>query len=189
MSEDRIRELLATYARAHAAEANEWSNVFEVNQAIKGTPEWESMREQYYTKLFGVWRVTTEGDVEGRSTEHLGTFEGWIDEIALWLADRCYYSLNFKKIDPKKGKVGAPTRKSVNVTFDIDSGTWDMHSNRHEEVGKLFEAANRPVRIKPGIAYASFVIETDTETREEKMAKAKESLKSKMTAEELELLG
>lgn len=141
-----------------------------------------------YSNLFGVWRVTTEGDVEGKSTQTLGTFEGWVDEIALWLADRAYYSLNFKRIDPKKGKVGAPTRKNVDVTFDIDSGTWDMR-NRHEVMAKIFAEAGRPVRITQGSSYASFRIETDYETEAEKIEKAKASLKAKMTPEELELLG
>lgn len=142
-----------------------------------------------YTNLFGVWRVTTEGDCEGKSIEHLGTFEGWVDEIALWLADRCFYSLNFKKVDPKKGKIGPPSRKSVNVTFDIDSGTWDMNSNRHEVMAEVFKSQDRPVRIKPGTAYASIIIETDHETHEEKLAKAKEALKARMTPEEIALLG
>jgi hypothetical protein len=40
-----------------------------------------------------IWSVTTEGDVEGKSTTNLGTFEGRLDEIAFALADKEYYQI------------------------------------------------------------------------------------------------
>lgn len=51
------------------------------------------MRQEYSN--YGTFEVTTEGDCEGRSVRHLGTFTGYIDEIAFALADKCYYSLRF----------------------------------------------------------------------------------------------
>lgn len=41
----------------------------------------------------------TEGDCEGKSTRTLGTYKGWLDEIALHLADKTYYSLTFTKLN------------------------------------------------------------------------------------------
>ena len=35
-----------------------------------------------YKNPYGIWIVTTEGDCEGRSTRHLGVFQGYIDDIA-----------------------------------------------------------------------------------------------------------
>lgn len=46
-----------------------------------------------YDNPFGIWHVTTEGDCEGRSPRDLGFHEGYIDEIALALADKCFYEI------------------------------------------------------------------------------------------------
>lgn len=48
-----------------------------------------------YDNPFGIWHVTTEGDCEGRSTRDLGIHEGYIDEIALALADKCCSIMRF----------------------------------------------------------------------------------------------
>lgn len=76
-----------------------------------------------YKKAYGFWEVTTEGDCEGRSVSRLGIYEGYIDKIALALADRCYYSLCFRPIDPRALDL-TPKRKSVEISFDIGSNTW-----------------------------------------------------------------
>ena len=81
-----------------------------------------------YKKAYGFWEVTTEGDCEGRSVSRLGIYEGYIDEIALALADRCYYSLCFRPIDPRALDL-TPKRKSVEISFDIGSNTWDMDND------------------------------------------------------------
>lgn len=52
-------------------------------------------------KRNGNWKVTTEGDVEGRTTKHLGVYAGNIDEIALALATKCCYKLTFESMDKK----------------------------------------------------------------------------------------
>jgi len=56
---------------------------------------------KHYGRTFkrnNIWTVTTEGDVEGRSTLHLGTFHGKIDEIAFALADKACYKLEFEAV-------------------------------------------------------------------------------------------
>lgn len=58
---------------------------------IKAAFHWENWREnmrQEYSN-YGTFKVTTEGDCEGKSVRHLGTFTGYIDEIAFALADKC----------------------------------------------------------------------------------------------------
>lgn len=57
-----------------------------------------------YDNPFGIWHVTTEGDCEGRSPRDLGFHEGYIDEIALALADKCFYSLYFVAINTQVGR-------------------------------------------------------------------------------------
>lgn len=48
-----------------------------------------------YEQAYGTWKVTTEGDCEGRSIRDLGTYTGYLDEMAFALADKCCYSLQF----------------------------------------------------------------------------------------------
>jgi hypothetical protein len=112
-----------------------------------------------YKNVFGIWTVTTEGDVEGKSIKYLGTYTGYVDEIALHLADKCYYSLTFKKIESVKKFI--PKSDSVNVKFDINSGTWSSVHTSHglAEIRNIF--ADRPVSIKKGRYYASFLIKSN----------------------------
>jgi len=64
---------------------------------------------------FGTWTVTTQGDEEGRTTRHLGTYTGTISEIAFALAGSCYYSLTFKISDHLPSRA---TGYEVNVIVD-----------------------------------------------------------------------
>ena len=138
-----------------------------------------------YSDPYGTWEVTTEGDVEGRSTKHLGTFTGFVDEIALYLADKCYYSLQFRKVEPIKEF--NPTRDSVHVSFDIDSKTWDLPRLERVEVMKeVFK--NRPVTIKEGQYYASFLI-SGVMTEEDKLEMKRQEVLKKLSKEQRELLG
>lgn len=135
-----------------------------------------------YKSSYGRWNVTTEGDVEGRTTIQLGTHEGHIDEIALHLAKKCYYSLTFKLVEPIT--TFEPAKKKVNVQLDIESGTWDMKSE--ELVDKMKELfADRPVHVEPCNYYASFTIATEKNIREED----KKAALNKLSDYEKELLG
>lgn len=140
-----------------------------------------------YDNVFGNWEVTTEGDEEGRSLRHLGTHEGYIDEIALALADKVFYSLTFRAV--KKIKHHQPVRKSVSVVLDIDSDTWNMSpEDRAKEVGKIFAANNRTgITISSSNYYASFTITLKDKTQLEKYER--EQALSKLTDREKEVLG
>ncbi|MCM1121179.1 MAG: hypothetical protein NC416_01210 [Eubacterium sp.] len=139
------------------------------------------MRQEYTN--YGTFKVTTEGDCEGRSIRYLGTYTGYIDEIAFALADKCYYSLCFKLANPEKLDM-TPKCDSVNITLDINSGTWDMKSD--ERVSYFKELLkDRDVEVLPGTSYVSCVITRHRETVEEK----KEKVLSKLTHEERKLLG
>lgn len=117
-----------------------------------------SLIDEKYQNTYGTWRVTTEGDVEGRSTRQLGTFEGHLDEIAKVLADKACYSLNFKSVAPVI-QLPKPKREleKVSVQFDIDSKTWDMGMEKRAEI-MASVLKDRPVTVKKGQYYASFVI-------------------------------
>lgn len=118
-----------------------------------------------YRSLEGRWKVTTEGDCEGKSVTDLGEHDGFVDEIARKLAHRCYYSLTFHAVRPPKPTkpdvMPDPSRvKAVSVCLDIESGTWDLKPAKHraEVVGALFKKAGRPVTILEGTYFASFII-------------------------------
>lgn len=109
-----------------------------------------------YTNPYGLWKVTTEGDCEGRSSRNLGIFEGYLDDIAFYLADKAYYTLEFEKIDILRisHKNVNAERSEVNVSLDISSGTWGMSSEeRVLEFKKLL--SERHVRVTEGDTYAS----------------------------------
>lgn len=112
------------------------------------------MKEEYKNP-FGTWEVTTEGDVEGRSRKNLGTHTGNVDDIALHLADKCYYVLNFKKVEITQEFV--TKRKEVNISFDY--GAVDI-KNDLDEVREVF--SERPVSIEIGQYYNAIKI-TSTE--------------------------
>ena len=139
------------------------------------------MNKKMYDSIYGTWQVTTEGDVEGRSTKFLGTFTGYVDEIALYLAKKCYYSLQFKKIEPVEFK---PTKNEVHVMFDIETGTWDMGQMERTKMMQDFFVV-RPVHIKKSNYYGSFVISTTGETEEDE----KQTALNKLTEREKKLLG
>ena len=124
--------------------------------------------------VYGTWSVTTEGDCEGKSVSRLGSYEGYIDEIALHLAEKCYYTLNFKPIENIRGEF-KPTKTDVSISLDLKDYSVD-------EIKKIF--SSRPVKVERGCYYKSYII-TSNNADEIKREKAL----SKLTVEEKRLLG
>lgn len=140
-----------------------------------------------YKNPYGLWKVTTEGDCEGKTTTNLGTYEGYLDDIAFGLADRCYYSLNFKKIPAKDCLIRSSKIKEVSVSLDIESKTWDGDMNSIERTKFFKEMLNgRNVSIKEGGGYACVTLVQSV--ADMKQAKREQAL-AKLTKEEKELLG
>lgn len=136
-----------------------------------------------YANLYGTWEVTTEGDVEGRSTRNLGTHTGWVDEIALHLGNKCGYSLCFNKVE--EIKTYNPTVKSVNVSFGVKSGTWNLNSSERSNLMSII-FKDRPVTIEKSNYYSAFVITSKTVSEDE--IKRQKAL-NKLNDEEKKLLG
>lgn len=144
--------------------------------------------------LRGMWEVTTEGDCEGRSTTRLGIYVGWLDEIALHLANKSYYSLHFKRVEPIQNIEYVPTKKKVAVSLDIGFGTWDMgHKELAHFMQTRFLDEGRDVTVEPGGTYAGFTLVSAQETAEDRKERlkreAREKLEATMTKEELRILG
>lgn len=110
-----------------------------------------------YDNVCGVWVVTTEGDLEGRTRKDLGIHAGYIDDIAKELACSCYYSLHFEYVGEYRELDNDKEIKEVNVMFSIESGLWDADPDELAEViSKLFNKYNRPVTVERGNYFASF---------------------------------
>jgi len=128
------------------------------------------MKEEYLKPL-GWWKVTTPDDCEGRTRKDLGVYEGYVDEIALFLADKAVYHLNFKKItdhtprktgkekfSPDPNKRFPPSAKTVHVQYDIESETWNTVKTNEGIIKIKSSFIDRPVRIEFSNYYASFII-------------------------------
>lgn len=145
----------------------------------------ENKKDQY-KNAYGLWFVTTEGDVEGRTVKNLGTFEGYFDEIAFHLADKQYYSLCFKKVE--KVEKYTPSKKDVTICFDIDSGTWEMTPDELINYFKMILSDNMrgDIRVSNGSSYASVNMSLDTFDKNEVL---KRRAMAKLTEEEIAALG
>ena len=84
------------------------------------------MDKAYKPNAYGFWRVTTEGDEEGRNTKELGIYEGYLDDIAFELADSVFYALRFEPIVPKRVDYSTSGKYEINVSLGIESGTWNQ---------------------------------------------------------------
>lgn len=113
-----------------------------------------------YDSVFGVWKVTTEGDCEGRTIKNLGTYTGYIDEIAKLLVmsgNTPGYSLDFKSVGVLKPKNNKEV-KSVHVTFSRNYSMYDMESESLKAWGEnLFR--DRPVKVSIGKYYKSIKLD------------------------------
>lgn len=141
-------------------------------------------KELKYYNPYGSWTVTTEGDCEGRTTRHLGTFTGYLDEIALHLADKCSYSLTFKYNKPIK--TFTPTNNKVNVTLDIDSGSWGITNDERIQYFKEILKDRSNIRVEHGTSYASVIL-VDERVSEDDLIR-NQALK-KLTDREKKVLG
>lgn len=138
-------------------------------------------RKEY--SIYGTYKVTTEGDCEGRSTRDLGVHTGYIDEIAFALADKCMYSLRFTMVQPIELDL-TPKKDTVQISLDIDSGAWDLNSTDALQFFKNF-FKDRNVQVVNSLGYGKCTITTHKETIEEKRAK----ILSKLSEEEKQILG
>ena len=135
-----------------------------------------------YKDTYGTWIVTTEGDVEGRTIRNLGAFTGHIDEIALYLADKCYYSLKFKLAESVSEY--KPTSDSVNISLDYTSNF--SNDQRLNHFKNLFK--DRDVNIIDGNYYNSVKIQSEKSKEEIEKEKKKKAL-SKLSEEDKKILG
>ena len=120
----------------------------------------KSKLQEWADSPVGWWKVTTEGDVEGRSTDQLGTYYGHVAEIAFSI-DRCCYSLLFEKAKEPSGVYGSPedqreTRQAVRKTTNISLPPINYKSGE-KEVTEWLDCPE--VVVKPCNYYGAYTIE------------------------------
>ncbi len=127
--------------------------------AAKANPSGRGVFYGNYTSPIGNWEVTTEGDCEGRSIKNLGIFYGHIVEIAFYLADRCYYTLQFKPHFgiQQKAPIYTASKRDVWISLAIGSETWNMtHEQRTNLLRKWFDLEDKNIKVLPSSPQASY---------------------------------
>jgi len=156
-----------------------------MSDKTKETPKGPFADSKIYNDPNQYWEVTTEGDCEGRTVIHLGVYRGLFYEIALHLADKCYYMLTFRNVDIPD--VLKPTGNSVCVGFDINSGFWDFSpSTRADFISEKVDK-NAPVTITKANTYAGFMVELKKKKSKDDFIR--EQALSKLTEKERKVLG
>jgi len=116
-----------------------------------------------YLNPFGVWKVSTEGDEEGRTTKELGVYVGYLDFIAYFLYGEALYKLKFKKlkdtplVQPLERRVNITGLVEVHVQLDIESDTWGSLDYEKESRLLFFKSmlqSRRHVKVEPSNYYS-----------------------------------
>ncbi len=111
-----------------------------------------------YRNPFGVWKVATNFGEERERTRDLGTYKGFVDEIALYLANKNSHSLVFTRVPDDALIVGLPTKRNVVVQLADDYLTWKASSkDRVSLVASAYK--DRPVKVSGASVHGSFTIE------------------------------
>lgn len=71
------------------------------------------------TSPVGLWRVSTEGDCEGKTRRDLGLWEGHVADIAALLADKAEYGLRFETAKMTLPARSGATREAVEVEISV----------------------------------------------------------------------
>lgn len=107
----------------------------------------------------GLWKVTTEGDCEGRSTKNLGIHRGHIADIAHRLGGHNMYSLNFQPANENDLKVSDRPVEKVHIQLDISSKTWD--SKDRVKMVKEFLSREKPETVNYAVLQSNYYASTE----------------------------
>jgi hypothetical protein len=103
----------------------------------------------------GLWRVTTEGDEEGRTVRSLGIHEGHLGEIMLALSPATFYSLAPQRVYPPKIEADRTvTHDSANMSY------YDLfgHIKPEEAIPKVQRLLGARFKVSKGQYYCSVKI-------------------------------
>lgn len=97
----------------------------------------------------GTWKVTTEGDCEGRSINHIGTYKGNILDIVKDLSARAYYKLTVSRVVDSELSTQRSAYKEVSFNINWEKGI-ELHNKKdhlraltqHLRDGETLEESN-----------------------------------------------
>lgn len=142
--------------------------------------------ENWNNKL---WKVTTEGDCEGRSTRNLGVYRGNPVNIAFLLADKVAYTLQFEEIVIQDVPKFDPHGQQVSMNFSVSSQYYFGKSTESQRRAFFEDLIGvKPVKITNANPGAHSIELTSTCVSNSKAKKVKDAL-AKLSQEEIELLG
>lgn len=142
------------------------------------------------TDPYGMWRVTTEGDCEGRSVRDLGVYEGFFDEVALRLADKSYYSLTLTPVEPVIASKMPELGLSVVARLNVDQRQAPTADSTRRFFSEFL--ASRPVNITKASSWLEVTIEPRLSAKERervKKNKLRADALAKLSVEEKRALG
>ncbi|WP_297634545.1 hypothetical protein [uncultured Clostridium sp.] len=104
--------------------------------------------EEGFRSVYGRWEVSTYGNFEGSTIEKLGIYEGYIDDIALALADKAVITLKFKPA-PKELEVEYMHKaKKVRVSLPEDVYVGDKSTTEFNDLVKRLFTYRKDVKVK-----------------------------------------
>lgn len=150
----------------------------------------KQIRKQNNELVYGRWSVSSLNPVMLTADSYivdLGTYVGYADEIACYLADKCVDTLYFIKLSDTA--IAGELENDVKIIFYQNS---DLKTS-HKEISKALISqttqilSDQPVDIGKVMNYRAFKIEDfDNEVKRQKAIKR---ALAKLTKEEIELLG
>ena len=115
--------------------------------------------------MFGVWNVTTHSGGSQTPAKKLGTYEGFLDEIARSLSSKAGYALIFKRVTKAPDyRDDGNARSEVELLFDTAAGLGNTKMSDEQRVASVREfLKGRPVLVEnaPGFHMVKLVWKED----------------------------
>lgn len=118
----------------------------------------KSKLQEWADSPVGWWKVTTEGDCEGRSTDQLGMHYGHVVEIAMSLPSGPSYSYRFEKsahLPPEDVNAVHVERQAVRKEANISLEPIN-YKGGEKEIAKWLDCDE--VEVKPCNYYGAYTI-------------------------------
>lgn len=120
-------------------------------------PKIDQIKENGLPSPIGWWKVTTEGDCEGRTTKQLGEHFGHVAEIAFELGHNGGYVLEFDKIEkPERPEIPIRQAKTNKIFVRVNKPNYNC--NWLEKDFKTWMDAPQ-LKISEGNFWKSFLLE------------------------------
>ncbi|MET3209712.1 UNVERIFIED_CONTAM: hypothetical protein ABIC26_002659 [Paenibacillus sp. PvR008] len=115
-----------------------------------------SSMEQEHFDVHGIWKFSTEGDCEGRSSKDLGTYKGSLFDGIKKYGDRSYYSLSCERIGFLGVEDSKPSKRTVH--FSVKDKSIRLH-DKQDHINKLMTCTPEGCVLKESSQYGCIALE------------------------------